>query len=87
MLIRRIEPDNVNLIYTYFNTDTVAKRIYLSTTDALFVSQQVLFTDGQNFGGSTNYISKYPNKSISEQYNLVATGLILWIIKFYAKFE
>ena len=74
------------MLYNYFNGTTTATPIAWTVTDPLFVSQQVLYTDGTNYLGSVGYVSKYPNRSISEEYRNGA-NVSNWLLKFVAKFE
>ena len=86
ILIRR-EFDNYYVaIQTYFNGTTTATTIAFTVSQPLFVSQQVLYTDGLNYEGSVNYVSKDPIRSISEEYRNGA-NFSNWLLKFTAKFE
>ena len=86
ILIRRTDATNYNLIYTYFNGTTTEYPINFSQTVPVFISQQVLYTDGNRFSGSLNYVSKNPIQSITEEYH---NGAVVsnWTLKFTAKFE
>ena len=86
ILIRREQTNYFKIIYNYFNGTTTATSIAFTVSEPLFVSQQVLYSDGTNYNGSVNYVSKNPNRSISEEYGNGA-NLSNWLLKFAAKFE
>lgn len=86
ILIRR-EFDNYYVaIHNYFNGTTNALPINWAVSQPLFVSQQVLFTDGLNYEGAVGYVAKEPKRSISEEYRNGA-NVSNWLLKFTAKFE
>ena len=86
ILIRREFADYFVAIYNYFNGTTNVLPINWTVSEPLFVSQQVLYSDGISYSGSVGYVSKYPNQSISEEYRNEA-NVSNWLLKFTAKFE
>lgn len=86
IIVRRELPDNYSLLNVYFNGTSTVHSINYNRETPIFISQQVLYTDGTRFSGSLNYTSKYPNRSISEEYHNGA-AVSNWITKIYAKFE
>ena len=86
VLIRREFANYFVAIYNYFNGTTNAFHINWTVSEPLFISQQVLYTDGNIYSGSVGYVSKDPNQSISEEYRNDA-NVSNWLLKFTAKFE
>ena len=86
ILIRRHFANYFVAIHNYFNGTTTATPIAFTVSEPLFVSQQVLYSDGNNYSGSVGYLSKDPIRSISEEYRNGA-NLSNWLLKFTAKFE
>lgn len=90
VLIRATDANMYNIIYFFSNGTSTVHSINFSLSGSVykfvFVSQQVLYTDGKNFEGSLNFIAKNTIHSISIEYK-DGKNISNWVIKFVAKFE
>lgn len=79
-----------NVVYIYLNGTTeiysIIYDLYGSLYNAVSVSQQVLYSNGNSYSGSINFTAKDITRSIGEEYR---NGLDVsnWLLKFRAKFE
>lgn len=86
ILIRKTTETFGHNIYIFFNGETTTYPINLTFSDPLFVSQQILYSNGTLFDGSINFVAKNPKQSISILYPNIKI-VYRPIIIFYAKFE
>ena len=86
ILIRKTDANFGHNIYIFFNGETTTYPINLTFSDPVFISQQILYSNGTLFDGSINFVAKNPKQSISILYPNIKV-VYRPILAFYAKFE
>lgn len=86
ILIRREYFNNYMLLYHFFNGTSTATTVNFTLNEPLFVSQQIMYSNGVHHHCGITFHSKYPNRTISEECRN-GKDVSNWLVNFYAKFE